>query len=218
MNEYENNNMNNVPEEETSSAKQNDTYTSPEAEAPATEPEQKKTYYYTAANTTSNTYGGVYGASYNANLDERPVKPKTDGFGIASFCVALSCVFIGCCCCCCIPNLVLILPIVAFIAEIAALVFAFVSRKQMGKFTGFAIAGLVISIIMIVLYLAIVITVVGVLLANPSILYDFSLIAESETAYVDFFQKYAPEFYAENKEMIDEIFKDAFTEASGGIQ
>lgn len=212
MNEYENNNMNNVPEEETPSAKQNDTYTAPEAKAPATEPEQKKTYYYTAPNATSNN---IYGGAYNVASDERPVKPKTDGFGIASFCVALSFIFIGCCCWCCIPDLVLILPIVAFLAEIAALVFAFVSRKQMGKFTGFAIAGLVISIIMIALYLAVVITVVGVLLANPSILYDFSLIAENESAYVDFFEKYAPEFYAENKEMIDDIFKDAFEEASG---
>lgn len=218
MNEYENNNMNDVTAGETPSAEHNDTYAAPEAETPSAEAEQKKTYYYTAQNTTANTYGGVYGASYDASPDERPIKPKTDGFGIASFCVALSFVFIGCCCCCCIPDLALILPIVSFLAEIAALVFAIVSRKQMGRFTGFAIAGLVISIIMIVLYLAIVITVVGFLLATPSFLYDFSMIAESETAYVDFFQKYAPDFYAENKEMIDNAFKEAFAEAAGRAQ
>ena len=48
MNEYENNNMNDVPAGETPSAEHNDTYTAPEAETPSAETEQKKTYYYTA--------------------------------------------------------------------------------------------------------------------------------------------------------------------------
>ena len=215
MNEYENQNtdINVEPKEEPAANAAPATHEEPAPQvAPAT-----------TTNTSANTYYYTQTSANNVYADggdgfERPVKPKTDGFGIASFCVALSFVFIGCCCCCCIPDLIFVFPILAFLAEIVALVFACVSRKKMGRFTGLAIAGLVISIIMIALYLAIVIVVVVFLLANPSFLYDLSIITESQTAYVDFFQKYAPEFYAENKEMIDEMFKEAFVEASGAVQ
>lgn len=68
------------------------------------------------------------------------------GFAIASLCLGIASVFFCCCCCC--------LYYVAIITGVLAIVFAFLSKNaNNGKLSGMAIAGLILGIIAIVLFL-----------------------------------------------------------------
>ena len=80
-----------------------------------------------------------------------PEKKKTNYgkiFGILSLVLGIIGVCLSCCCCCCIYFF-------AFLLGAAAIVFAILSRKYNGKFSGLAIAGLILGILAILFFLAV---------------------------------------------------------------
>lgn len=68
-------------------------------------------------------------------------------FGIVSLVLGIIGVLTVCCCCC--------LYFLSFALGAAAIVFAILSRKYLGKFSGLAIAGLILGIVAVLLFLVI---------------------------------------------------------------
>jgi len=161
--------------------------------------------YYYSQQTQNTQYG------YDP-MTNPPQPKKKDSFGIASFCLSLGFILLFMCCCCCAPFAgVFLFLIVA--SEVMAIVLAIMSKKKMGRFTGLAIAGLVISIIVLFIIIAIVVSIVAVYTSNPEY-YDDLLKCFSEPGYYkEFFAKHEPEFYNENKAEIDEYFKNIFEQS-----
>lgn len=159
-------------------------------------------YYYTQPNTT--------------NTAPNAAQKKNDAFGVASFCLSLSPILLLLCCCCCFP-LIAVMPYILVALEVLALVFAFVSKKKMGKFTGFAIAGLVISLVIIIAVILAVVLIVVVYNSNAEY-YDALIRSFEEPGYYkEFFQKFEPEFYEQNREDIDDLFESFFGSVEGSI-
>ncbi len=75
-----------------------------------------------------------------------PTEKKSGrGFAIASLCLGIVSLFLCCCCCCGYYA--------AIITSILAIVFAALSKSTSGKMSGMAIAGLILGIIGILLFL-----------------------------------------------------------------
>lgn len=77
-----------------------------------------------------------------------PAPTGTNGFGIASLVLGI----FGVLCCCCFP--------LGGTCAILALVFTIISRKKLGHFDGLSIAGLVLSVLSLVLCLYMILSTV----------------------------------------------------------
>ncbi|MBQ8858589.1 MAG: DUF4190 domain-containing protein [Clostridia bacterium] len=86
-------------------------------------------------------------------LDDQP--KKTDGFGIAALVTGI----ISLLCCCMYP--------VAWLIGVLGIVFAIISRKKMGEFSGMAIAGLVCAVIGTVISCFLLGSVIFTLIVDP---------------------------------------------------
>ena len=161
----------------------------------------QNTYYYTQRPATSQP---VYGQT-----NGQPPKKQEDTFGVISVCCALSFVLFLLCCCCCLPLAGVFLALV-FACEIAAIVLAFISRRKMGRFTGMAITGLVISIVILVVMISVFAFAAVEYSLRPDYYNDLFRAMSEPGYYVEFFEEHEPDFYRENKEEVDEYFKDLF--------
>ena len=91
------------------------------------------------------------------------------GFAIASLCLGIASLVLCCCCCC--------LYYAAIVTSILAIIFAVLSKNANGgKMSGMAIAGLILGIIGIILFLLIVVL-------NVSGLFEEILIETIEETY-----------------------------------
>jgi len=165
-------------------------------------PDTEKTTPQNGNNAYYNNFQQSPGMAYNYDPSSMPAKPpKQDDFGIVSFCLSLSfIVLLLCCCCVCFARVIFVLIAAA---EIAAIVFAVISRKKMGRFTGFAIAGMIIAIIVLLVIIVIITTFF-------EFFNELLRVLTEPGYYVEFFETYAPEYYRENKEEVDEIFEEFF--------
>ncbi len=84
-------------------------------------------------NENPNAFAGSGAPDYGFYVNEPP--KKTDGFGIAALITGI----ISLLCCCLYP--------VTWLIGVIGIVFAIISRKKMGEFTGIAIAGLICAIL-----------------------------------------------------------------------
>jgi len=104
--------------------------------------------------------------SYNVE-GYTPVEPekKKNGYAIAALVLGIVALVFACCCSCCF----LIIPVLAVIG----IVMAVLSKSQSdGVMTGKAKAGMILSIIALVLFV-IYIVIYGIFLANPEMLDPF---------------------------------------------
>lgn len=164
--------------------------------------QNSNSYYYT--NQSNQQYGQDYNPMYN------PVPPKQkDTFGIVSLCLALAIFVLPLFCCCCPPIASAIFYAIPAI-EIAAVVFAVLSRKKMGRFTGLSIAGMIISIIILLIILIMVIVTVSFYLQNQALFDNMEQLLTDPEYYKEFLPEHYPTFYYEYKEEIDEFFKTYF--------
>ena len=141
---------------------------------------------------------------------EPQTKKPNDTFGAISFCLALSFIVMFMCRCCCFPLMFVFLSLI-FALEVAAIVFACISKQKMGKFTGLARAGMIIAIIVLVIMVSAIAFVTVEYLLNPDYYTELLRSFTEQGYYVEFFEKYEPEFYAENKDEIDRYFGDYFS-------
>ncbi len=122
-------------------------------------------------------------AKNNFEIQSTPPIPKKgyDAFAITSMILGIAGVVLCCCCCGCFWFLTGILGV-------AAIVFAVVSRVRLGEFQGMAIAGLVLGIIAVILFLIIFAFVMWIISIPPE---------EWEMALRDFLQEDYDAFMAE---------------------
>lgn len=106
---------------------------------------------FNSENQEQNENAGV--PNYAFYVDEQP--KKIDGFGIAALILGI----ISLLCCCLYP--------VTWFVGLLGIVFAIVSRKKMGKFTGIAIAGLVCAAIGTVISCFLLGSVIFTILVDP---------------------------------------------------
>ena len=83
-------------------------------------------------------------------------KKSKNGFAVAS--LVLGILSLVTCCCCCGEALGMILM---GVTAILAIVFAFLSKKENGKLSGMAIAGMVLGILAIVILICLLVTIIG---------------------------------------------------------
>ena len=104
-------------------------------------------------NENPNVYEGATPSPGYYFVDEQP--KKTDGFGIAALIMGI----ISLLCCCLYP--------VAWFIGVLGIIFAIVSRKKMGSFSGMAIAGLVCSILGTVISFFLLGSVILTIITDP---------------------------------------------------
>jgi hypothetical protein len=112
-----------------------------------------------------------------------PQKPNYGkGFGITSLVLGIVAVLSVCCCCC--------FYFISLLLGVAAIVFAILARKQLGKFSGLALTGLILGIIAIVLFIAIFAFDLWLSTFDPAELEQFFIETFGEEAYKEFFDAY----------------------------
>lgn len=104
------------------------------------------------------------------------------GFGITALVLGIVAVLSVCCCCC--------FYFISLFLGAAAIVFAILSRKQLGKFSGLALTGLILGILAIVLFIIVFAVGVWLSLLDPVELEQFFIETFGEDAYREYFDAY----------------------------